>query len=203
MYALIFAPGTLIHEASHFLMALFILVPVGQLEIIPEIQDDKITFEVYLEESHHPKLRPNLQVPLLVVSGMKEDVLRLEAGPALEKGNNVEVYVVEGDRALLRKVSLGMKGPEYVEIISGIDSGNFDIIILDEIITGVSYKLIEESRLKELISHWRNSGQKCELVLSGRGADEWLIDQADLVTEMRKIKHYFDRGVEARKGIEF
>lgn len=42
LYALIFAPGTLIHEASHFLMALFLLVPVGQLEIIPEIQGDKI-----------------------------------------------------------------------------------------------------------------------------------------------------------------
>ena len=96
--------------------------------INPEIQDDKISFDVYLEESHHPKLRPNLQVPLLVVSGMKQDVLRLEAGPALEKGSNVEVYVVEGDRALLRKVSLGMKGPEYIEIISGIDSGEKVVI---------------------------------------------------------------------------
>jgi HlyD family secretion protein len=101
----------------------------GQIgNINPEIQNDKITFDVYLEESHHPMLRPNLQVSLEVVFMMKQDVLRMQAGPALDKGDNVEVYVVEGNKASLREVSLGMKGPEYVEIISGVDSGEKVII---------------------------------------------------------------------------
>jgi HlyD family secretion protein len=104
----------------------------GQIgNINPEIQNDQITFDVYLEESHHPVLRPNLQVPLEVVFMMKQDVLRMQAGPALEKGDNVQVYIVEGNKASLREVTLGMKGPEYVEIISGVDSG--DKVVISDI----------------------------------------------------------------------
>jgi HlyD family secretion protein len=96
--------------------------------INPEIQNSKVSFDIYLDESNHPKLRPNLRVSLLVVSGMKQDVLRLQTGPALDRGRNVEVYVVEGDHAFLRKLSLGMKGPEYVEVRSGVDSGEKVVI---------------------------------------------------------------------------
>ena len=41
-----------------------------------------------------------------------------------------------------------------------------------------------------------------ELVLTGRGAPDWLIERADLVTDMKEVKHYYTKGVEARKGIE-
>ena len=44
--------------------------------------------------------------------------------------------------------------------------------------------------------------KKTELVLTGRNAPEWLMERADLVTEMREVKHYYQKGVEARKGIE-
>lgn len=89
------------------------------------------------------------------------------------------------------------------ETLSAIDSGKFDMIILDEIITGVSYGLLKPESVEEIINRWRENSRTSELVLSGRGASEQLIEQADLVTEMRSIKHYFDRGIPARKGIEY
>jgi len=104
----------------------------GQIgNIDPEIQDGSISFEVYLEESDHANLIPNLQVPLQVVRRMRQDVLRLQASPALERGRNVDVYVVEGDRAILRSLNIGMRGPDYVEIRSGADSG--DIVVVSDL----------------------------------------------------------------------
>jgi cob(I)alamin adenosyltransferase len=89
------------------------------------------------------------------------------------------------------------------ETLGAIDSGKYDMIILDEIITGVTYGLLKQENLEDIINRWRKSGQSSELVLSGRGASDKLIEQADLVTEMRSIKHYFNKGIPARKGIEF
>ena len=101
----------------------------GQVgNINPEIQNKRVSFDVYLEESDHPKLRPNLQVSLQVVRRMKQNVLRLQAGPALERGRDVEVYVMEGNRAVLRELSLGLKGADYVEVRSGADSGEKVVI---------------------------------------------------------------------------
>lgn len=77
---------------------------------------------------------------------------------------------------------------------------HFDLIVCDEIIVAFHFGMIEED---ELLSLMESLPRGKELVLTGRGASEGLIKKADLVTEMKKIKHYFDAGVEARKGIEF
>ena len=74
-----------------------------------------------------------------------------------------------------------------------------DVLIIDEATTAVMYNLIKESDLLELIKD-RLLGM--ELVLTGRGATPALIEAADLVTEMKDIKHYYNKGVQARKGIE-
>jgi cob(I)alamin adenosyltransferase len=82
------------------------------------------------------------------------------------------------------------------EVITGND---FDIIILDEIVTSLYFKIITLDEIAQLI------GQKPankELVLTGRGAPQQLIDLCDLVTEMKEVKHYYTRGVNARTGIE-
>ena len=80
-----------------------------------------------------------------------------------------------------------------------IASGNYDVVILDEINVASGWKLIDVDDVLELV---RNKPDGMELILTGRYADQRLIDVADLVTEMRKIKHPFDRGVRARKGID-
>lgn len=78
-------------------------------------------------------------------------------------------------------------------------SGQYDLVILDEINVAVSLGLVDVEDVLRLI---REKPSTAELVLTGRGADERLIAEADLVTEMRDIKHYWDKGVKARRGIE-
>ena len=80
-----------------------------------------------------------------------------------------------------------------------ISSGNYDVVILDEINIAGAWKLIEVGEVLELI---KNKPKDVELILTGRYADQSLIDAADLVTDMRKIRHPYDRGIRARKGID-
>lgn len=78
-------------------------------------------------------------------------------------------------------------------------SGEYDIIILDEINVTLHFKLLEEQEVYEFLD---NKPKPVEVILTGRLASESLIKRADLVTEMKNIKHYFDSGVNARIGIE-
>jgi cob(I)alamin adenosyltransferase len=74
-----------------------------------------------------------------------------------------------------------------------------DILVLDEILCALDFKLVTEAEVLDLI---RRKPEKLELVLTGRGATAAIIEAADLVTEMKAIKHYFDEGVMDRVGIE-
>ena len=78
-------------------------------------------------------------------------------------------------------------------------SGEYDLFICDEINGAVGFGLIDVEQVLELIAL---RPEKTELVLTGRNADEKIIAAADLVTEMREIKHYYKAGVPARTGIE-
>ena len=78
-------------------------------------------------------------------------------------------------------------------------SGKYDIIILDEADIATYYNLFSVEDLLELI-HTRP--QNIEMVITGRYADRRVIEEADLVTEMKEIKHYYKQGVMARDGIE-
>lgn len=79
-------------------------------------------------------------------------------------------------------------------------SGNYDMVVLDEVNVAVYFKLIE---LEEVIKLIEDKPPKLDLILTGRYADAKLIELADLVTEMVKLKHPYDKGVKARKGIEY
>jgi cob(I)alamin adenosyltransferase len=79
-------------------------------------------------------------------------------------------------------------------------SGNYDMVVLDEVNVAVYFKLIE---LDEVIKLIEDKPPKLDLILTGRYADAKLIELADLVTEMVKLKHPYDKGVKARKGIEY
>jgi cob(I)alamin adenosyltransferase len=78
-------------------------------------------------------------------------------------------------------------------------SGKYDVVIADEANCAVTAKLFSVDKLLELIDE---KPESVELIFTGRGADQQLIDRADLVTEMKAVKHYYDNGVTARKGIE-
>ncbi len=79
-------------------------------------------------------------------------------------------------------------------------SGEYDLVIADELSVAVGLGLIPVKEILELIG---NKPAGPELVITGRYAPQELLDAADLVTEMKEIKHYYARGVKARKGIEF
>jgi cob(I)alamin adenosyltransferase len=78
-------------------------------------------------------------------------------------------------------------------------SGKWDLVILDEINVALSIGLLSEA---DVLGFLDERPETVELVLTGRGAPASLIERADLVTEMREVKHYYKQGVEARKGIE-
>ncbi len=73
-------------------------------------------------------------------------------------------------------------------------------MVLDEVNLASAWNLVELDDVVRLIA---DKPQNMELILTGRLADARLIEMADLVTEMRKIKHPYDKGIEARKGIDY
>ena len=79
-------------------------------------------------------------------------------------------------------------------------SGNYDLVVLDEVNVTVAWKLVELDEVVRLIN---DKPQNVELILTGRRADVKLVQMADLVTEMLKIKHPYDKGIKARQGIEY
>jgi len=78
-------------------------------------------------------------------------------------------------------------------------SGDFDLIILDEAIVAIYFKLIEKKDLIEIINA---KPENVELILTGRYCPDELIQLADLVTEMKVVKHYYEKGIISRRGIE-
>ncbi|MBN1868469.1 cob(I)yrinic acid a,c-diamide adenosyltransferase [Candidatus Sumerlaeota bacterium] len=78
-------------------------------------------------------------------------------------------------------------------------SREYSIVILDEILVAAHFRLLAVEDVTALIDARPDD---VELVLTGRNADPRIVERADLVTEMRAVKHYFDRGVQARPGIE-
>lgn len=102
----------------------------------------------------------------------------------------------------------GQPPEDYLAIIQAglqaakqaVQSGEFDIVVLDEIICALHFGLVSWDELLDIIDA---KAAHTELILTGRGATPELIRRADLVTEMKEIKHYYaNEGVEARLGIE-
>jgi cob(I)alamin adenosyltransferase len=79
-------------------------------------------------------------------------------------------------------------------------SGEWDLVILDEICVALGFGMLDINDVKELI---RNKAPHTELVLTGRYCPEELFELADYVTEMREVKHPYQRGVLARRGVEY
>ncbi|MFT5701494.1 MAG: cob(I)alamin adenosyltransferase [Desulforhopalus sp.] len=96
---------------------------------------------------------------------------------------------------------------DYLELIAGgmsrakqaVNSGDYDLVVLDEVNVALFFGLVKWEDLLEVIDGKPNS---VELLLTGRGAPPELIKRADLVTEMKEIKHYYTKGVEFRTGID-
>lgn len=95
----------------------------------------------------------------------------------------------------IRCAKEGLK--EFKEILY---KGSYDLVVMDELNIALFYKLFS---IEEVIEIIKNKKENIELIITGRYAPDELIEIADLVTEMREVKHYYKDGVEAREGIEF
>lgn len=126
-------------------------------------------------ELHSLKLIPNIT---LKTFGTKEFV---------SKGKAKEIDYEEAEKAF----SCG---------IEGMQSGDYDLVIFDELNVALYYELLG---VKEVVEEIKGKPENVEVVITGRKAPEELLEIADLVTEMREIKHPYQKGIKARKGIEY
>lgn len=94
-------------------------------------------------------------------------------------------------------INLAQNGLKEVRNI--INSGDYQLVILDEANIATHFKLFSPQELLDIIN---SKPEHVELVITGRHADPLIIDKADLVTEMHEIKHYYHKGIKARPGIE-
>ena len=88
----------------------------------------------------------------------------------------------------------------FSKCLAVMSSGEYDLVVMDEVNVAIHYGLLDPATV---VSAIESRAPGTEVICTGRNAPPELIEAADLVTEMRKIKHYFDKGVRAREGIEY
>lgn len=99
------------------------------------------------------------------------------------------------------KEQLKEKTQQEIKQLEGLMKEGFcDVLILDEIMAAIHGGLVSVQQVCRLIDHKPRS---MEIILTGRDVPREIADRADLITEMRNVKHYMDKGVPARKGIEY
>ncbi len=88
----------------------------------------------------------------------------------------------------------------WTEALRVLHSGDYELVVLDEINYVLSYGFLSA---EEVLAGLKERPRGVHVICTGRGAPQALIDYADLVTEMRKVKHPFDRGILAQRGLDF
>jgi cob(I)alamin adenosyltransferase len=107
----------------------------------------------------------------------------------------VKVGGAEADPEDLRMVEEG-----WLEAEAAILSGDWDLVVLDEINYVIGYKMLDPERVAGVL---RRKPEMLHVILTGRNAHPLLVELADTVTEMREVKHAYQRGILAQRGIEF
>jgi cob(I)alamin adenosyltransferase len=121
----------------------------------------------------------------------------LKRFPEIEmKQYGLDCFIV--NQPTQKDIDAARKGLE--EVSEMIAQNKYDMVILDEICIALHYHLFE---IEEVLALLKAKPAEMEIVMTGRYAPSELFEIADLITEMREIKHYFNKGIEARKGIDF
>lgn len=140
--------------------------------------------------------------------------LRVFIAQFIKSGRYSEIIALESctDRIVTRQYGSGcwLRGKPSAEDVRLAEAGlaevrriirrrDFQVVILDEACVAAWFNVLKVDELLELIE---SKPRGVELIFTGRKADPRLIEKADLVTEMREVKHYYQHGIEARRGIE-
>jgi cob(I)alamin adenosyltransferase len=88
----------------------------------------------------------------------------------------------------------------WVEAEKSIQSGDWDLVVLDEINYAISYGMLDPAKVAQAL---QTKPEMVHVILTGRNAHPTIVDLADTVTEMRQVKHAYERGVMAQRGIEY
>ena len=83
---------------------------------------------------------------------------------------------------------------------AAILSGDWDLVVLDEINYAIGYKMLDPEKVADVL---RQQPEMVHVLLTGRNAHPTLVELADTVTEMREVKHAYQKGILAQRGIEF
>jgi cob(I)alamin adenosyltransferase len=107
----------------------------------------------------------------------------------------VKVGGAETDQEDIRLVEAA-----WAEAAAAILSGEWDLVVLDEINYAIGYKMLAPERVADVL---RRKPEMVHVILTGRNAHPLLVEMADTVTEMREVKHAYQKGILAQRGIEF
>ena len=127
-------------------------------------------------------------------------------GEALSPGN--PAFVIKQMGRGFVKIGGAETDPEDIRLVqaawdeaaAAILSGDWDLVVLDEINYAISYKLLDPEKVAEVL---RQKPEMTHIILTGRNAHPILVELADTVTEMRAVKHAYQKGILAQRGIEF
>lgn len=111
--------------------------------ITPMVENNKVQFNIHLQESSHPKLIANQTVQIQIVNNQKANALRIPKLEEMENGNKNKVFVIQGNKAVKREITFGIVGDRHCEILSGLAEG--EKIIIDGLSTHRNQNEIEIS----------------------------------------------------------
>ena len=131
--------------------------------------------------------------------GSSAEVQRLRELPGVR---TMHAQTVKGFYRSMTPEQRGQAREDYTALFRRVTAAarEADVLILDEIVSACNRGVVPERLVVDFL---RSKPQQLEVVLTGRKPSAALMELADYVTEMRKLRHPFDRGVAARKGIEF
>lgn len=117
----------------------------GHIEsILPEIENNMVKCNIALENDAHELLRPNMRVEVFIITARKTNVLRVVNGPAFTGGRQQNLFVINGRKAIRRRVTIGLQNSDFVELSGNIKAG--DRIIVSNM---KDYDHLEELKLSD------------------------------------------------------
>ncbi len=125
------------------------------------------------------ELLPNLSAQITLKRYGTDDFVFKKEAPSEDLCSQMEIGLKEAEKAMLSSV--------------------YDLIILDEVLVSIYFKLFS---IKRVLQFLKKKPKNVEIILTGRYCPKAILDQADLVTKMDEVKHYYQKGVRARRGIE-
>lgn len=130
--------------------------------------------------------------------GELKGIKRLAPNVELHTVGEGFVGIVDDKKEFSEHRAAAQKGLEFA--IEKIRSGDFPLVILDELNVALQLGLVDQEQVEAVLAA---RGKLQHLVITGRDAPDWLIEKADLVTEMKEIKHPYQQGILAQRGIDW